>query len=119
MSRGTEVSFSFLLSIKAHLREIFENSDLSYSAAAQILGVDRATVRRWLQDNDLNCIDLVGMVRLSHHLKIPIQQLLPISSWCNGQQQIYGLTEEEEALAINMITMARKVYRSKRSRRAK
>ena len=119
MRKSSEVASLFFLGIKGHLRSVFESSGLSYSQAAKILGVDRATVRRWLQDDDPNCIDLLGMAQLSHYLNIPIQQLLPITPWGIGQQQLHGIDDVDRALVLDLLTRIKHDYRLKQSRRKK
>ena len=119
MRRNSVVALSLFAGVKKHLRAVLEDRGLSYSSVARIVGVDRATVRRWLRDDDPNCIDLLGLAELSHYLGIPVQQLLPITPWGNGQQQIYGFDERDRALLSDLLTRIKADYQPKRSRRAK
>lgn len=119
MRRNSVVALSLFSGIKGHLRAILQDRGLSYSAVARLLGVDRATVRRWLRDDDPNCIDLLGLAELSYYLGIPVQQLLPTTPWGNGQQQIYGFDERDRALLSDLLTRIKADYQPKRSRRAK
>lgn len=114
MRSNSVAALSLFSGIKGHIRTILQDRGLSY-----LLGVDRATVRRWLRDDDSNCIDLLGLAELSYHLCIPIQQLLPITPWGNGQQQIYGFDERDRALLSDLLTRIKADYQPKRSRRAK
>ncbi|WP_423056034.1 helix-turn-helix domain-containing protein [Aeromonas salmonicida] len=119
MRRNSVVALSLFSGIKGHLRAILQDRGLSYSEVARLLGVNRATVRRWLRDDDPNCIDLLGLAELSYHLAVPVQQLLPITPWGNGQQQIYGFDERDRALLGDLLTRIKADYQPKRSRRAK
>jgi transcriptional regulator with XRE-family HTH domain len=119
MRRSSVVALSLYSGIKRHLRAVLEDRGLSYSSVAQILGVDRATIRRWLRDDDPNCIDLLGLAELSYFLGIPVQQLLPITPWGGGQQQIYGFDERDRALLSDLLTRIKTDYQPKKSRRAK
>lgn len=119
MRRTSVVALSLFSGIKRHLRSVLDDQGLSYSSVARILGVDRATVRRWLRDDDPNCIDLLGLAQLSDYLSIPVQQLLPTTPWGGGQQQLYGFDERDRALLSDLLTRIKADYQPKRSRRAK
>lgn len=119
MRRNSGGALSLFSGIKGHLRAVLEDQGLSYSSLGRILGVDRATIRRWLRDDDPNCIDLLSLAELSYHLGIPVQQLLPTTPWGNGQQQIYGFDERDRALLSDLLTRIKADYQPKRSRRAK
>ncbi|MEM0550227.1 MULTISPECIES: helix-turn-helix transcriptional regulator [Aeromonas] len=119
MRSSSTVAQSLLVDIKRHLRSIFDDHNLSYSSVARLLNVDRATVRRWLRDDDPTSIDLLGMAELSYHLGIPIQHLLPLTPWGGEEQQIYGFEEQDRALLIDLITRIKADYQPKKTRRRK
>lgn len=113
MRRNSVVAVSLFSGIKGHLRAVFEDRGLSYSSVARILGVDRATVRRWLRDDDPNCIDLLGLAELSIHLEIPVQQLLPTTPWGDGPQQVYGFDERDRRLLSDLLARIKLDYQAK------
>jgi hypothetical protein len=126
MSNDKDVRSSFLPAIKAHLRVTFLARGLSINAIADIVGANRATVRRWLDDREHAFIDIHSAILLFEHLNLPMTSMFPATPWmagdAEGEQQLLlcYLSPSELAWALAVVTSARETFnqKSRRSRTA-
>lgn len=124
MSNDKDVHSSYLPAIKSHLRAIFLARGLSINAIAEIVGANRATVRRWLDDREHSFIDIHSAILLFEHLNLPLTCMFPATPWvvgnAEGEQQLLlcYLSPSELAWAFAVVTSARKTFNQK-SRRSR
>lgn len=126
MSNDMDVRLSFVAETKFHLRAVLTARGLSINAVAEIVDVNRATVRRWLDDREHSCIDIPSAIRLFQHLDLPMTVLFPATPWITGnklqfQQLLCYLDPSEQAWALSVVTGAREIFtqKSRRPRIAK
>ena len=123
MSNDMDVRSSFLPAIKSHLRSILEVKKLSLNAVSGIVGVNRATVRRWLDEKEHSFIDIHSAIVLFEHLELPMSAMFPATPWVAGdlpksQYLFFCLTQDEQVWALSVVTSARETF-SQKSRRSR
>lgn len=121
MSNDMDVSSSFLAETKSHLKSIMKARGLSINAAAEIAGVNRATMRRWLDDREHSCIDIPSAILLFQHLNLPMTVLFPATPWITGntlqfQQLLCYLNPAEQVWALSVVMGAREIFTQKSRR---
>ncbi|MGN5167578.1 helix-turn-helix domain-containing protein [Aeromonas hydrophila] len=112
------IARQYLLDSKARLRTLLDNSHLSYSYAAHLIGVNPSTVSRWVDDEHGGFINLEDAVLLCLHLGISVQQMLPAPAWLSlsesrhDQRAVFlSMSDAEVEWLLSVWSGAVKVYR--------
>lgn len=71
----------FRVKTKERLRWILENNHIEVKEAADICGVSKATMRRWLKIDDPTFMGFDEAASLAKHIRKPIGFLYPQSGW--------------------------------------